>query len=109
VSISSKTNKHEPTYYLTVTSPSSPDSREVKALFSTWFTADGFFVAKPFQQWLASSIEAVGDADSKNAMRDQRDELASPTAEFETLEDGVVEATGTESKGKSSKRAKRKG
>jgi signal peptidase complex subunit 2 len=114
ISITSKTNKHEPTYYLTVTSPSTPgsSSREIQAPFTTWFTADGFFVAKPFQQWLASSIGAIGDVDTKHAMRDQRDELAAPTSEVEVIEqagNGTAETTGTESKGKSSKRSKRKG
>ncbi|EMC93564.1 hypothetical protein BAUCODRAFT_50404, partial [Baudoinia panamericana UAMH 10762] len=71
-SLSSKTHKHDPTYYLTVsvTDPStgsnSPSSWQIRAPFTTWMTADGYFVAKPFQQWLASSIEVIGDADLKN-------------------------------------------
>jgi hypothetical protein len=54
----------------------------------------------------------IGDADAKHAMRDQRDELAAPTSEVEIIEqagNGTTESTGTESKGKSSKRSKRKG
>lgn len=35
-----------------------------------WFTADGFFVAKPFQQWLASGVPLIGEADPKNASND---------------------------------------
>ncbi|KAK6437681.1 signal peptidase complex subunit spc2 [Oleoguttula sp. CCFEE 5521] len=115
VSIASKTNKHEPTYYLTITTNApSTDPRKIQAPFPTWFTADGFFVAKPFQQWLASSVGVIGDADAKNAMRDQRDELASPkmpAAEAsvpEHIGNGTVESTGIESKGKSGKRSKRK-
>jgi signal peptidase complex subunit 2 len=29
----------------------------------TWFTTDGFFVAKPFQQWLATEIPVIGAVD----------------------------------------------
>ena len=28
-----------------------------------WFTSDGYFVAKPFQQWLASEVPVIGAAD----------------------------------------------
>lgn len=35
---------------------------DIEAPFTKWFTADGEFVAKPFQQWLASNIPVVGDA-----------------------------------------------
>ncbi|KAK4560785.1 signal peptidase complex subunit spc2 [Recurvomyces mirabilis] len=116
LSISSKTNKHDPTYYLTIssTSPgsSSPSTWHIKNPFTTWFTADGFFVAKPFQQWLASSIEMIGDADMKNALRDERDELAAPTPEVEIIGDGsgngTVEASGVDAKSKGSKRGKKK-
>ena len=44
-----------------------PVDIEISAPFMQWFTADGYFVAKPFQQWLATSIPMVGDADPKNA------------------------------------------
>ncbi|KAK4634918.1 Signal peptidase complex subunit SPC2 [Fulvia fulva] len=112
VSIAAKTKKHDPTYYLTVstTKPNAPaTSRQLQAPFTTWFTADGYFVAKPFQQWIASSIEEVGDVDLKNANRDERDELAAPTAKVELLQsgDGGVDVTGNDSKAKGSKRSKR--
>ncbi|KXT02731.1 hypothetical protein AC578_5418 [Pseudocercospora eumusae] len=102
ISISTKTKKHDPTYYLdvTTTKPGVPDSTlHLKTPFTTWFTADGYFVAKPFQQWLASSIEAIGDADVKNAGREERDELASPTAKVFSVEsNGDVDtgASGTQ-------------
>ena len=32
-----------------------------------WFDADGFFIAKPFQQWLAAEIPLIGQVDKKNA------------------------------------------
>jgi hypothetical protein len=35
-----------------------------------WFTSDGYFVAKPFQQWLASEIPVVGAADPNNVVEE---------------------------------------
>lgn len=34
--------------------------------FTRWFDADGFFIAKPFQQWLAAEIPLIGEIDKKN-------------------------------------------
>ncbi|CAK1355450.1 hypothetical protein CB0940_00828 [Cercospora beticola] len=100
ISIFSRTKKHDPTYYLEIHASSlsnanDTSTREIKVPFTTWFTQDGYFVAKPFQQWLASSVEAVGDADLKNAKRDERDELASPTAQYELLQAATKAQTTT--------------
>ena len=66
-----------------------------------WFTADGYFVAKPFQQWLASSVQAIGEADVKNA--------ATTREEEHVLQDETAKASGIESKdGKGGKRGKKK-
>jgi len=70
--IFTKTKKLDPNYQLTAQYQSSGTSGEMKEIkiqapFMQWFTADGFFVAKPFQQWLASSIPFVGEADPSNA------------------------------------------
>jgi hypothetical protein len=112
VSIFSKVKKHEPTYYLEVVTHlpnSTPSTREMKVPFTTWFTADGYFVAKPFQQWLASSVEVVGDADKKNASHDERDELASPTPQvFPIKSNEDVEVTGTDASGKGTQRKTKK-
>lgn len=40
---------------------------EVTSKFMRWFTADGYFVAKPFQEWIASRISPVAEADPKVA------------------------------------------
>ncbi|KAF1825937.1 uncharacterized protein K489DRAFT_291682, partial [Dissoconium aciculare CBS 342.82] len=68
--ILSSQKKHDPTYYLDVTTTAGPgataSSWQIRAPYTTWFTADGVFVAKPFQKWLASTITAVGDEDLKN-------------------------------------------
>ena len=35
-----------------------------------WFTSDGYFIAKPFQQWLASEIPVIGAADPNNVVEE---------------------------------------
>ena len=68
--MSSSVAKHTPIYNLTVTyqDPSGKEEKkEISSRFTRWFDHDGFFVAKPFQQWLASEILAVGQADPANA------------------------------------------
>nr|POF26216.1 signal peptidase complex subunit spc2 [Quercus suber] len=91
--IYSKTKKHDPTYYLTVSSidtpGASPSEWHIKAPFTTWFTADGYFVAKPFQQWLASSIVPIGDVDIKNAKSDETDGQAVPNTGAYAVDDGA--------------------
>lgn len=116
VTFHSKTLKNDPTYYIDVTtsSPSSPSTstRQIRTPFATWFTADGYFVAKPFQQWIASSVEVVGDVDLKNALRDERDDLAAPSppaGDIAAASLGETQATGVESAGKSAKKAKKRG
>ncbi|CZT16781.1 related to signal peptidase 18 KD subunit [Ramularia collo-cygni] len=107
-----KTKKHDPTYYLevSVTNPgSTPSTWQIKAPFTTWFTSDGFFVSQPFQKWLATTVEVIGDADLKNASRDERDELAAPTAHVQALDQDsqVGNVTGSDAT-KGSKKTKRK-
>ena len=103
ISISSKTKKHDPTYYITVTSSSGSNSRQLECPFTTWFTVDGYFVAKPFQQWLASSVDVIGDADKKNAVvQEDADDLLNDV-------NGTPSASGVDGKGKGTKRSKRKG
>ena len=43
---------------------------KITAPFTRWFTTDGFFTAKPFQQWLASSVVVIGDADPNNVVEE---------------------------------------
>ena len=42
----------------------------IRAPLTRWFTADGYFIAKPFQQWLASEIPIVGAADPNNVVEE---------------------------------------
>jgi hypothetical protein len=107
--IISSQKKHDPTYYLDVTTTASPgasaSSWQIRAPYTTWFTADGVFVAKPFQKWLASTITAIGDEDLKNASRDERDTLAAPGVPVKSSGESVS-ATGVQA-GKAVKRSKK--
>ncbi|KAK5174365.1 signal peptidase complex subunit spc2 [Saxophila tyrrhenica] len=105
VSIASKTKKHDPTYYLTVTTSSSTNPLEIQCPFTTWFTSDGYFVAQPFQQWLATSVGVIGEADQKNAAKNEKEDLFVSEAEL----NGTPSASGADSgKGKGTKRGKKK-
>ncbi|KAF2009848.1 SPC25-domain-containing protein [Aaosphaeria arxii CBS 175.79] len=74
--IRSSTKKHTPIYECDVTFTPSPTSSSpsktihIRAPFTRWFTSDGYFVAKPFQQWLASEVPVVGAADPNNVVEE---------------------------------------
>lgn len=73
IRICSSSKKHIPIYELTVTftPPSSVEQTlHIRAPFTHWFTSDGYFVAKPFQQWLASEVPIVGAADPGNVVEE---------------------------------------
>lgn len=42
----------------------------IRAPFTRWFTSDGYFIAKPFQQWLASEVPVIGAADPNNVVEE---------------------------------------
>jgi hypothetical protein len=42
----------------------------IRTPFTRWFTSDGYFVAKPFQQWLASEVPVIGAADPNNVVEE---------------------------------------
>lgn len=80
LSIASSIKKHTPIYNITArysTSRGDWKTLELRAPFTRWFDADGFFVAKPFQQWLASEIPVIGQADPRTATKANQDALAS--------------------------------
>lgn len=93
ITISTRTDKFDPTYKLSVTyHPSSlntipPVSKEISAPFMQWFTADGFFVAAPFQQWLATNIDMVGDADPKNVIDEAAGVVTAQSVQPDGLKD----------------------
>ncbi|KAF2146797.1 uncharacterized protein K452DRAFT_294333 [Aplosporella prunicola CBS 121167] len=63
--ISSHCEKHIPIYKLRVRFTSSGvwQQIDIQAPFTRWFSADGYLVARPMQQFLASEIPPVGAAD----------------------------------------------
>ncbi|MCJ1287149.1 hypothetical protein MMC26_006497 [Xylographa opegraphella] len=70
LTIASSVPKHNPTYQIVVrwTDPKTSEAfdwetREISAPFTTWFSPDGQFIAKPFQQWLSSKIPVIAAAD----------------------------------------------
>ncbi|KAL8737226.1 MAG: hypothetical protein Q9181_001880 [Wetmoreana brouardii] len=68
VSIASSVTKHKPIYNLKVRYErlgKEPKTLEISAPFTRWFDSDGYFVATPFQQWLASEVPIIGEADPK--------------------------------------------
>jgi hypothetical protein len=64
------------------TSASSQGLKEVaiESPFMKWFTADGYFVALPFQQWLATSVPLIAEADPNNAIASKDQAIRQMTA-----------------------------
>ncbi|KAF2132848.1 hypothetical protein P153DRAFT_364112 [Dothidotthia symphoricarpi CBS 119687] len=76
VRISSSTKKHIPIYECDVVFTPAPYSSNpqqkihIRAPLTRWFTSDGYFIAKPFQQWLASEVPVIGEADPNNVVEE---------------------------------------
>ncbi|KAF1986189.1 putative signal peptidase complex component [Aulographum hederae CBS 113979] len=74
VVVRSRSRKNEGVYFLKIeiTGAAGKGMKEidVEAPFTRWFTRDGQIVPKPFQQWLASSVDVVGKADPTNVVED---------------------------------------
>ena len=72
--MSSSTQKHIPVYNVTATFTlpvtTLPQTITIRAPFTRWFTSDGYFSPKPFQQWLASEIPVIGAADPSNVVEE---------------------------------------
>ena len=69
ITVASSVAKHSPVYQLKIrqTKPSKGnsldwDEMDIEAPFMKWFTSDGQFVAKPFQQWLSAEIPLIREA-----------------------------------------------
>ena len=69
LSIASSVTKYVPIYSITVTYESpgkEANTLKLPSPFAAWFDADGSFIAKPSQQWLASEIPLISQADAQN-------------------------------------------
>ncbi|KAL8733963.1 MAG: hypothetical protein Q9166_001724 [cf. Caloplaca sp. 2 TL-2023] len=79
ISIASSVTKHKPIYNLQVRygkPGEEPGVLKLATPFTRWFDSDGYFVAAPFQQWLASEIPPIGEADPKKVNRGTLDETS---------------------------------
>lgn len=81
---------------------------KVHAPFMQWFTADGYFVAKPFQQWLASSVALIGEADPKNAAGEPATGKTGTQGEEQGLETALANEMAMSSSGKKETASKRR-
>jgi hypothetical protein len=63
---------------------------ELNGEFRKWFSSDGYFVAKPFQYFLASGIPIIGEADPKNTVEyvesSQPKSTSAPGAKLENFD-----------------------
>jgi len=109
--LSSSSSKHDPTYNLTIRSGkcntpiSGYKELKVSAPFSRWFTSDGQFTAKPFQQWLASNVLEIGKADPANVVEEiGRGSEAQPTgsAKSQNVHIGDIQSVLSHLQGQSS-------
>ncbi|KAL8766707.1 MAG: hypothetical protein Q9209_006576 [Squamulea sp. 1 TL-2023] len=93
ISIASSVTKHKPIYNLQVRygkPGTEPQVLKISASFTRWFDSDGYFVASPFQQWLATEIPAIGEADPQkvdknNVMKEEKAADAQLTRNDENL------------------------
>jgi hypothetical protein len=83
---------------------------EIKTSFTRWFTSDGYFVAKPFQQWLATELPLLGEADPSNVVEEIGRGSASKDAVRSvqpTNVEEVISASRNATPGEAKKRRKR--
>ncbi|QUC22361.1 uncharacterized protein UV8b_06602 [Ustilaginoidea virens] len=102
VTVRSRTKKNDPTYYLTIDvegASGKPQSIETSGSFAAWFDETGRFVARPFQEFLASAVPAIGKQDPAKVKSVAQDMLgANPELLDAVLASGVSgggEATST--------------
>ena len=111
--IASAVEKHVPTYKVEARVGRGRQV-SIQAPFTRWFTQEGVFVPRPFQQWLASGLKVVAKADPANVVeeigRGAQDGGAqggrSMNVDLGTL-DKVLE--GIKSQGQGSGKARRRG
>ncbi|CZT45615.1 related to signal peptidase 18 KD subunit [Rhynchosporium secalis] len=77
IQVASKTEKHVPIYQLTVTVWAKGEKGVGKVVsirkpFTQWFDKKGFFVVLPFQQMIASAVDAVGKLDPGKVVKKEK-------------------------------------
>ncbi|KAL8791070.1 MAG: hypothetical protein Q9213_000277 [Squamulea squamosa] len=96
ISIASSVNKHKPIYNLQVRygkPETEPQILKISAPFTRWFDSDGYFVASPFQQWLATEIPAIGEADPQKVVRGNMKKEEKAADAQQTRNDGNLTRT----------------
>ncbi|KAK2592227.1 hypothetical protein QQS21_010079 [Conoideocrella luteorostrata] len=108
ITIRTTTKKNDPTYYLTAVvenKTGEPQSIEVSKSFASWFDETGHFVVKPFQEFLASAVPAIGKRDPKKVKSVAQDMLgANPE-----LLDAMLAGAGDEGSSTAAETAEKKG
>lgn len=97
ISISSHVKKNTPVYNLTIRTSLSSftpwQTTKISSPFVRWFDEEGYFVAQPFQHWLASEVPIIGQADPKRLTRTLKEELQSvQEKEVESIEKDDVQS-----------------
>ncbi|KAH0594977.1 hypothetical protein MHUMG1_07275 [Metarhizium humberi] len=109
MTIRTNTKKNDPTYYVTVISEQKtgePKTLEISKSFASWFDETGRFVPKPFQEFLATSVPAIGKQDPKKIMSASQDVYGANAEVLDAMLAGTgatgsaTGANATESKGK---------
>ncbi|KZF23807.1 putative signal peptidase complex component [Xylona heveae TC161] len=117
VKLQSHVKKHTPVYDLAVQyKPPKASSKagsewkrvETSAPFNTWFSADGAFVAKRFQQWLATEIPVIGQADPASAGK-ASNESSSVDVQLNALRATELAGLDAAAHGDKSKKSNKKG
>ncbi|KAL8695655.1 MAG: hypothetical protein Q9224_003258 [Gallowayella concinna] len=114
ISIASSVTKHKPIYNLQVryNEPGKkPQVLKLSAPFTRWFDSDGYFVATPFQHWLATQIPVVGKADpqkvDKSAGVKGQDQVMEARQNMGSEEPTGPAADGASSSGARSRKSKK--
>jgi len=115
LTIASHVPKHKPIYNLKVRYnnaktdlPFDWQELEISAPFTKWFAADGQFIAKPFQDWLAAEVPIVGQAAAKNAGKRDDQQALLTAAGISTIDESKSPATTTRArKSKEESKSKR--
>ncbi|KAG5952742.1 hypothetical protein E4U53_000012 [Claviceps sorghi] len=112
ITIRTKTKKNDPTYYLTVLTQGKtggPQESAVSGSFAEWFDETGRFVAKAFQEFLASSVPAVGKQDPKRIKGVAQDLVGANPELLDAVLAGAVSGPGNDAESTAAETTAKKG
>ena len=73
-------------------------SKEISSPFTRWFTADGFFVAEPFQKWLSEEVEMIATASKRQTKQSIEGASENDSVPLEEAKPTIVKAEQTPTK-----------